>query len=77
MKKKLKKVCKKIALDLIESEGSDPEFLSISESVHDYAEENDISSEDTKEKMCQYIYALITSAIITIEFPEEDSEWDA
>lgn len=70
MKKKLKKACKEIARDLIDTEGSDPEFLSITESIWDYSQQHEID-EDTKQEMATYIDALISSAIITIEFPED------
>lgn len=58
----------RIARTLIESEGPDPEFLSIAESVADLDREMTDAEVD---EMCEHIGTLISGAITTITFDFE------
>ena len=60
-----------MAHDLILSHGEDPEYLSISETVGDWADEN-LLAEDEVEAATQLVSNLIQAAEITVEFPNED-----
>lgn len=54
------------ALEIIESEGTDPEFLTYSETVDDIVEEEDLDDED-REYLYNEVQRLVTTAKVKVK----------
>ncbi|MCU6481966.1 hypothetical protein [Arthrobacter sp. A2-55] len=57
----------RIARSLLDSEGCDPESLSIHEAVSDYAAENGLT-EAASDKLAEQVCKLLATAVTTYEF---------
>jgi hypothetical protein len=67
---------KDVAADIVYMTGGiDPDFISVNEIVTDTLEEHGITDEDAVEEFTHEVYALISSAIVTVSWTGDDDAY--
>lgn len=67
---------KDVAADIVYMTGGvDPDFISVNEIVTDTLAEYGVTDEDTVEEFTLEVYSLIASAVVTVTWTGDDSEY--
>jgi hypothetical protein len=69
----LDELAEKAALEIIESEGAEPEYLTYAEIVNDIAVEEELDEED-EEYLIKELERLVTTAEVTVTLFTNDRE---